>query len=318
MSGRFLLLGGTGFIGQALAKELIERDAECEVCLVGRSMVGVGAGLASNPRVAVREEEIGPQTDFLSMMEPGDTVVHLFSSSVPVDSGADCYAELQDIPVTARLLEACSTVGVSKFLFVSSAGSVYGNTGEGAADERASCEPISLYAYQKLAIEELVRFYGRTKGLKYCIARLSNPYGPGQDPARRQGVVAVFLAKAIEGSSLVVRGGGDALRDYIFIEDAARAIAMLASCETKHNVYNVGAGSSLSLMEVVHAIEASIGKEVDVRHVAAFDADVGVLRLDVSRYEAEFGTLALTPFSVGVDLTRGYLLEQMELESRSC
>ena len=311
------MLGGMGFIGQALARELLKRDAECEVCLVGRSKASIDTGTTSNPRVAVREEEIGPQTDFLGMMDPGDTVIHLFSSSVPVDSGADCYAELQDIPVTARLLEACSAVGVSKFVFVSSAGSVYGNTGEGAADEQASCEPISLYAYQKLAIEELVGFYGRTKGLRHCIARLSNPYGPGQDPARRQGVVSVFLAKAIEGSPLVVRGGGDALRDYIFIEDAARAIAMLASCETKHFVYNVGAGNSLSLTEVVHAIEASIGEEVEVRHVAASDADVGVLRLDVGRYEAEFGPLALTPFSVGVDLTRGYLLEQMGLESRN-
>lgn len=302
-----LLLGGTGFIGQAIAKSLLTVDSSCRVCIAGRDCDSVAVDLAANPRIVVKEEEFDSQTDFERLVAAYDIVVHLFSSSVPISSGVDCFVELQDIPITSRLLDACVAAAVHKFVFVSSAGSVYGDVDEKTVSEESACEPVSLYAYQKKAIEDLVGFYGRTKGLNYCIVRLSNPYGPGQNPMKPQGVIPVFLMKAMNGMPLTVRGDGEALRDYIYIDDAADAICALVLNDTMHRVYNVGSGTSVSIRQVVDAISAVVDDDVVIERVPKSAKDVKDVRIDVGRYEHEFGELGKTSLMRGIEETKKFL-----------
>lgn len=297
---QLLLYGGTGFIGQALARRYLQEEIDCHVTLVGHAPHGVHADLASDPRLEVIDAHIDTNAPFDQWNEGKDIVFHLLSSTVPINSGKHYGKELQDIPLTAELIDSCLRVGAGRFVFISSAGSIYGDTRGAPVNEDAPCNPLSAYAYQKLAIEELVKYFGRVEGLDYRIVRLSNPYGAGQAENGVQGVIPVFIARILEDQPLVIRGNGGSSRDYVLLEDAVNAIRNIASDVAAHKVYNVGSGESATLLDVVNAVEEATGREAILEFTPAPDTEVSLLALDVSRYEREFGAIQSKSLSDGV------------------
>lgn len=302
-----LLLGGTGFIGQAMARELLASMPDARIVLLGRSPKSNLECRIGNPRLLVKAQRMTSATDFETVVANMDIVVHLISSTVPATSGVDYGREMEDLSLTAKLLEACVAEKVRRFVFVSSAGSIYGNTLNTPATEDTPCMPLSFYAYQKLAIEELVSFFGRTRNLNYCIARLSNPFGPGQNPNIGQGVVSTFLNRALEDKGITIRGDGSATRDFIYISDAAKALCTLATKETQHSIYNVGSGASQSISTVVECIERAIARPLKVTFAPASSIEVVSSDISVKRYTDEFGKIDRVPFSEGVKRTLDYL-----------
>lgn len=111
------------------------------------------------------------------------------------------------------------------------AGQVYGKEVDCPLKEKTATNPISSYGVQKVTIEKLLYLYRYMYGLDYRIIRLANPYGPYQRPNGVLGAVTTFTYKALKGDKIVVYGDGSVVRDFIYIDDAIRAIMKIVRRE---------------------------------------------------------------------------------------
>ena len=197
-----------------------------------------------------------------------------------------------NIVVTSKLLDACVRTGVSKVVFISSGGTVYGKDVDCPIKENAETNPISSYGLQKITIEKLLYLYSYMHGLDYRVVRLANPYGPYQRPNGVQGAVTTFTYKALAGEEIVVFGDGSIVRDYIFIEDAVRGILDISEGLGTHRIYNLGSGYGTSIRQVLETVAEATGCRLNITYREGRSVDVPVNYLDISRYEEDFGKLA--------------------------
>jgi UDP-glucose 4-epimerase len=181
---------------------------------------------------------------------------------------------------------------------------VYGATGGTPVSEEHPTRPTSLYALHKLTVEHYLRIYREQFGLPYCVLRLTNPYGPFQLPERRAyGVLNQFVMAAIHGAPLPLFGGGSQLRDYVHASDVARAI--LSACRDARSVgevFNVGAGRSVSLAEAAQAIVTLAGSG----QAASAPWPEGERRVETGDFRCDVSKIrALLSWSPAVPLAEG-------------
>lgn len=154
------------------------------------------------------------------------------STTVPTTSNQHISQELvSNVIFSANLFEACIRCDVKKVVFVSSGGTVYGKEVDCPLKEKTATNPISSYGVQKITIEKLLYLYRYMYGLDYRIIRLANPYGPYQRPNGVLGAVTTFTYKALKGDEITVYGDGSVVRDFIYIDDAIRAIMKIVNIQ---------------------------------------------------------------------------------------
>lgn len=309
-----VLLGAAGFIGTnltiALAKDpmnilrLVDKDrsyfADIEVM--------------NSERVTVIESPLEVNTNFDELVEGQDIVYHLVSTTVPATSNESIAQELiSNIVFSVNLFEACIRCGVKKVVFISSGGAVYGKGAESPLDEEMDTNPICAYGLQKIITEKLLAFYRYMFGLDYRITRLANPYGPYQRPDGVVGAVATFTYKALKGEEISVFGDGSVVRDFIYIDDAIRAILNIVNGENIHRVFNLGCGHGTSIKELIKTIQDSLNVNVDVSYQKARKVDVPVNYLDISRYETAYGALHPVSLTDGILKTAAFMKEKYHI-----
>jgi len=257
--GRALLIGATGLCGGAVGERLVQDGWSVRAFLrPGRSRQDLN----------FRPEDTGfggllSQAELEAAMAGVDTVLYFASSSVPATSSKDPTIEFEaSLVCLNNTLLAMSRSGVRRLLFPSSGGTVYGPV-ETEATEDQPLAPASGYGLGKVLAEETIRFFARMHGLTYTILRLSNVYGSAKRRQSPQGVIDVFLDDALHGRSSQIWGSLDIERDYLFVDDMAGAVsAVLDSAVGENAVFNVGAGRTMALSEVV----ALIGAVTEGRH----------------------------------------------------
>lgn len=302
-----LILGGTGFIGINLTYGLLD-DAENIITVFGRNFETYPFDLQNHPRVISVQGVFHTGCDFDSLVKGQDMVFHLVSTTVPATSNKNVAEEIiNNIESTSYLLEACARNTVKRIVFISSGGTVYGVTESIQIPEDMPTNPITSYGMQKLSIEKLLHLYYCMYGLDYRIIRLSNPYGPYQKIEGIQGVVAAFLYNVLNGKRLTVYGDGSIVRDYIYIDDAVRAILNISCKVSRHRLYNVGSGTGISLKEIIRDIEQVLGQKADVKYIQGRNVDVPINILDVDRYEMEFGSISKIDFISGLKKTAEFI-----------
>lgn len=279
-----LIIGGNGFIGTNLADVLLER----------------GHQVTSFDRYPGRYRDASPQIDYVfgdfanhgdvhEVVKGHDYVFHLAYTTLPQSSNDDPIFDVRSNVVdTLQLLEACKEHEVKKIVFISSGGTVYGVPQILPIPESHPTEPICSYGITKLTIEKYLHLYRHLRGLDYVIARLSNPYGELQNPQAKQGAVAVFLGMILKDEPITIFGDGQVVRDYVYIRDAALALAKSAEYRPEADqprVFNVGSGRGYSLNEVVDAIKAVVNKKVVVNYIPARSVDVPANVLDIKSAE---------------------------------
>jgi UDP-glucose 4-epimerase len=190
--------------------------------------------------------------------------------------------------------------GVRRVVFASTGGAIYGEVPPGTkATERTVPAPESPYAIHKLAVERLLAVYRKHRGLDSRILRYANVYGPRQDPHGEAGVVAIFLASAMEGRPLRVNGmretgDGGCVRDYVYVSDVARMNVLALSGTVTEPVANVGTGIPTTTADLGRAILRVTASAVPTQDAPPRPGDLGVSLLDPTLPERYLGKLVGT------------------------
>ena len=271
---RCIVTGAAGFIGSALARLLL-KETEAQVLVVDKltyagvpeSLQEVGldpATLASaNPRLAFLKADIcdkGEMDRAFAEFRP-DTVFHLAAES-HVDRSIDGPGEFirTNVTGTATLLQAAlkywKTLGADaraafRFQHIST-DEVYGTLGEtGFFTERTPYSPHSPYSASKAASDHLVRAWHDTYGLPTLITNCSNNYGPYHFPEK---LIPLIILNCLDGKPLPVYGKGANIRDWLYVDDHARALLLVNEKGAPGETYNVGGHNERTNLEVVKTV----------------------------------------------------------------
>ena len=301
---RVVVLGGGGFIGGRLISRVV-RD--------GGRVLGVGRGAPpSIPSDAFEWLQVSLDAgSFPRLFQEGDTVYFLLGAGIPATSNADIPGDVaRTLPILVAALEQACAAGVSRAIFASSGGTVYGPDAPLPTHESAPTDPISSYGILKLAAEKYFALYERNRGLRYTVLRIANPYGPHQRAGRGQGVIAEFMSRAIQSQPIELYGEGATKRDFVHIDDVIDALLAAARYEGLHRVINIGGGTSRALREIVSAIENLRGARVTISHFPARTADAPVSHLDISRAALELSWKPQVDWQTGIRSTYDWFLHQ--------
>ena len=308
---KILVLGGNGFIGRHVVAEFV--GAGYDVRLFDRPRQGRISQAGHQSGVESHTGDFLNEADLLRALEGISTVVHLISMTVPQNSFENPVHDVEtNLIGTLRLLAAMKEKGVRRILFISSGGAVYGPPVYLPIDENHPTNPIVPYGISKLAIEKYLLMYANTEGLQAISLRVSNPYGPGQRIEKAQGVLTVFLHKTLHGIPLEIWGDGEVRRDFLYVQDVAKAFVLaLAYLENggSKRVFNIGAGQSWSINQLLKIVYEVTGKEPKViwKPSRCFDTPENILSHALAK--SEFGWEPLVAIHVGVEKTVDLLRE---------
>ena len=309
-----ILLGGAGFIGTNLVKELAG-NADNRITVVDRKpefFQNIISMQLSN--VSIVESGLSAETDYEALVKGQDIVYHLLSTTVPTTSNQAISEELKaNVILSVNLFEACVHQQVKKVVFLSSGGTVYGKEAKCPLGENTPTNPITSYGVQKVTIEKLLYLYHYMHGLDYRIIRLANPYGPYQRPNGVLGAITTFTYKALKGEEIQVYGDGSVMRDFIFIDDAVRGILKIVDGNDRHHTFNLGCGYGTSIKCVLETIERTLNIPMIVTYTEARRVDVPVNYLDIKRFETAFGALDPQSLEDGIRKTAQFMKEYYHL-----
>jgi UDP-glucose 4-epimerase len=200
-------------------------------------------------------------------------------------------------------LEISRQLGISRVVFVSSGGTVYGKPEHVPTPETDPTNPITAYGIGKLAVEKYLALYEHLYQLDYRVLRVTNPYGPFQTTLKNQGIVAALIARALRGETVEIWGDGSVVRDFIYIDDLVDALVAAADDCGDGRVFNIGSGVGRSLLQVIAAIEPLLGMKLNIHWKQARAQDVPISTVAVDRAKALLGWAPKTTFEVGLKET---------------
>ena len=275
---KITVFGGGGFIGSATVDRLLVSGHELRV--FERPRVKPYRKFGPEEKVNWLTGDLMSAHDVAAAIDGVDAVIHLVSSTLPKNSNDDPIYDVQtNLVASIQMLDVMVAKGVTKIVFISSGGTVYGNPVRLPIDECHPTEPKVSYGVTKLAIEKYLLLYKQLHGLKVIILRVANPYGERQRTESSQGAVGVFLDHAISGKTINIWGNGSVTRDYLYISDVAEAFSAALDYEGENSVFNISSGAGTSLNDLVSKIEHTLGRKVLVEYQPdrAFDVQESVL-----------------------------------------
>jgi UDP-glucose 4-epimerase len=290
-----LVIGGLGFIGVNLTARLAAMGARLTVLTPVRARHTAQADAFERQGVRIVEGDLRDAGLTRALVPGQDLVINLSGQSGAVRSMEDPWTDLDmNLRGTLTVLEAIRDLNaMAKYVTVGSR-LQYGKPTRLPASENDLGAPLCLHAIHKRTIEDYLHLYGHLFGLRYVIARVTNPYGPGQPSGRTAyGVINRMIHLAIAGQPIPIYGDGTQRRDYIHVDDVVNALLALAqSPSAEGGTFNVGTGHGIGLLEVAtHVIE--IAGAGTISHVEwpplAAQIETGDFVADISRIRSEIG-----------------------------
>ena len=329
---KILVTGGAGFIGSAVCRHLVANTDHAVVNLdklTYAANLSSLAAIADSPRYRFVQGDICDRAMVAELLaaEGVDAVMHLAAES-HVDRSIDGPGEFVRTNVTGtfELLEAARghwerLPGAKKDAFRFhhiSTDEVFGDLPleGGLFTEETPYDPSSPYSASKAASDHLVMAWHRTYGLPVVLSNCSNNYGPYHFPEK---LIPLMILNALHGEALPVYGRGENVRDWLYVDDHARALATILTRGEVGRSYNVGGRNERSNLDVVHAICDTIDRLAPAatsrRELIAFvtDRPGHDLRyaIDATRLETELGWRAEETFETGLEKTaRWYLANE--------
>ncbi|MBD1382995.1 NAD-dependent epimerase/dehydratase family protein [Metabacillus arenae] len=248
-----LITGGAGFIG-TYVRDLFHKEGHTLYIL---------DNLSTGNEMNINQEDVFLKGDLLDrhslkMLEPYqiDIIIHLAAQiSVPLSVENPIEDMKVNIEGTLNLLEFAKNNGVKKFIFASSA-AVYGNTVNVPIREEQELNPDSPYGISKMAGEHYVKTLCQENMIDYVILRFANVFGPKQSEEGEGGVIKIFADQLTKNESPFIYGDGDQTRDFIYVEDVARALTYSIAAES--GIYNLSTNTETNINEVFRMISTAM------------------------------------------------------------
>ena len=243
-----------------------------------------------------------------------ELVYHAAWANIHETALKDPVADVQtNLVASINLLSACQDTGVKRVIYLSSGGTVYGLPKHIPIPEDHPTNPINAYGITKLTVEKYLHMFHHLYGLEYTILRPSVPYGPRQNPFHHQGVVTVFIYKALIQEPITIFGDGEVVRDYFYLGDLTRALETSKDLvfDPSNNTFNLGGMQPHSLNELVKKIESALDKKMLVNHEPARKFDVPHILLDTSLAQASLNWKPAVSLEEGIQRTADWLQKQI-------
>ena len=304
---RILLIGGNGFIGSHLQDCLLKEEYNVRVFDRSRE-------LFRKPLKHV--DYFNGDISDICLLEKAiagcDLVIYLAHSPAPRNDIDFFYDEASNnLEDFTKFLRVVSKSSVEKIVYFSSGGTVYGQPQEIPTPEDHQLKPISSYGAVKVAMEIYLNMYCHHHDKEYLVVRPANPYGPRQNYRGSQGVISIFMHHILNNKPLNIWGSGEIRKDYIYVEDLARATVSLMQSGVKNQVFNLGSGVGISLLEIVSLIEKVTGKLAILKKEKSLNTDIRHFILDCTKFHSFVGEKpATTGLTDGVKATYRWLKDE--------
>ena len=256
----FLITGGAGFLGTALANYLVAQGHQV------RALDDLSAGDPKwlDQSVLFTRGDVRDIPKLWGLLRGTDCVYHL-AARVSVAESVLYPVEYNAVNVggTVALMTAVRDAGVKRMILTSS-GAAYGKQSQQPVREDALMRPDSPYAVSKLSSEYYLHSIGALWKIETVALRIFNAYGPRQPlPPSHAPVIPRYLKQALGGGSVVLFGGGKQTRDFVYVGDVVNALAAAATAEkVNRTIVNIGSGQEISMLQLVDKIEHVTGREV--------------------------------------------------------
>lgn len=276
---KILVTGGAGFIGSHLVDALVKFGHQVVIV----DDLSCGKKELINKKAKFYKLDINSQkiAEVFSREKP-TIVFHLAAQkSVPYSLKYPLADVAVNVSGSMRIMECASQYRVRKFIFISTGGALYGAASQIPSPETTPVIPTSPYGLSKWTVENyLQNFYGQVKGLNYVILRLSNVYGPRQDPFGEAGVIAIFVNNLLHNKKCYINGQGNQTRDFVYVADVVEAC--LAALKGKQGIYNIGTNKEISIKDLFQMIFKRL-KGVKATHRAAIKGEILRSCLDIKK-----------------------------------
>lgn len=256
---KFLVLGGTGFIGSKISRRLAD---------VGHNILvyspSAGRSAFDHENIATVSGWIADKGEMHKHLEWADAVLHFVSSTNPKTSFSDPHHDItSNLLPMVQLLDMMKEHPGKQLIFCSSGGAVYGTPKHVPISEDHPRHPATPYGLVKMAMEDYIQFYHHNYGLPFLILRPANVYGPKLRSIGEQGIISTLAYNALHDRSTTLWANPNNVRDYIFIDDFADALMSLLSSQAE-GIFNIGSGKGYSLAEIITAVQSVSGKTLQI------------------------------------------------------
>ncbi|WP_078555845.1 SDR family NAD(P)-dependent oxidoreductase [Bacillus alkalicellulosilyticus] len=304
-----LVTGGAGFIGSHVVDQLVEFGKQ--VIIVDNLSSGKKEQINSSENVTFYQLDIRDSqlADVFARYPEIDGVVHLAAQSKVSPSVEDPNFDASiNINGTINVLDLARKHGVTHFVYASSA-AVYGQTPDLPIVENSPVSPLSPYGVSKLSGEEYVKAYGRLYQMSVYALRFANVFGPRQSAATEAGVITIFIEQLLNQQQPTIQGDGQQTRDFVYVEDVARAVVACLQAPPSSDgsaVYNVSTCEEVSIEQLLRELCRILEIDYDPHYAAERIGDIKYSYLSNQKIMEQFNLHPQTPFREGLQKTVGY------------
>lgn len=308
---KVLITGGVGFIGSNLALRLVELGAE--VTLVDSLIPEYGGNLRNieplKERVRVNISDVRDQHSLKYLIRGQDFLFNLAGQTSHVDSMENPYTDLEiNAASQLSILEACRKHNSGVKVVFASTRQMYGAPRYLPVDERHPLYPVDVNGINKMAGEWYHLVYNNVYGIRSCVLRLTNTYGPRMRVKdARQTFLGIWIRLLVEGKELPVFGDGKQIRDFSYVDDVVEAMLLCAaSSDADGEIFNIGADDPINLRDTAELLIRVNG--AGSYHMVPFPADrkaidIGDYYADYRKIRSKLGWKPAVPLEEGLRRT---------------
>ena len=288
------LIIGAGFIGTNLVQHFLRSGID-DITVMSRS-----APLRLFPRVRYVRSDILEFARDVPIIERCSNIIFAAGPSTIIEAEKIVPADLANTEFWMSALLEFACRHNSRFVYLSSGGTVYGDSRLIPTPEFQSTLANSTYALYHIINENLVSLFSLTRKLSACVLRIANPYGPLQRIERGQGFITTSVNRALRGESVVVFGDGTITRDFIYITDVCIAITKALNRSVPNLVYNVASGIGTNQLEIIDLIAEALGQPICVKLQDARQIDIPCSVLDIVKATEELNWSPVIGLHAGI------------------
>lgn len=313
---RILVTGGAGFIGSHVVDAYLGLDHEVAVI----DSLARGFERNVNPDARLFRGDIRDRSFLAAVFsEFKPEVVNHHAAQMDVRRGVREPHFDADINIlgSINLLEEAVSRQVRRVIYASTAGAAYGEPEEYPVTERAAVNPITPYGISKHTVEHYLYTFSQLYGFLYVVLRYGNVYGPRQSSQGESGVFAIFAETMLAGMQPIFYGDGTKLRDYVYVDDVARAnVAALSRGDGE--IFNIASGVPTSDHEVFDMVRSLLKRSgIRPKFAPKRPGEIDKICMDISKARAFLGWAPEVTLPDGAKRTVAFFQRKAEVRRRA-